>query len=456
MSPMTLLEIADLVGGRLAGDGSSVVTGVEVDSRKAATGVLFAAFAGEHVDGHDHVEGALSAGAAGALVSRDVGQLGPVVVVDDVLAALSALATHQVKTAQPTVIGVTGSQGKTSVKDLLAHILSGVGPTIAPVGSFNNELGVPLTVLRSDSQTRYLVVEMGARGVGHIAHLCAIAPPHVGVVLNVGTAHVGEFGSPEVIATAKGELVEALGSDGVAVLNADDPRVAAMAERTSARVVTFGERGDVAVSGLRLDDNGEPRFTLTYDDESFAVHVPQVGRHVALNAAAAAAAAIGAGVELAVVVERLATAAAASPMRMERHTRSDGVVVINDAYNANPESMTAALEAVAELPAGRRVAVLGEMLELGELSDQAHRDVGALAAALGFDRVIAVGDGAAGIAEGAGQVGETAADVDVAVRTLSAWLTGSDVVLVKASRGCRLERVAEALINVGAASESTT
>jgi len=447
MTPMTLAEVATVVGGDLIGDGSALVTAVDVDSRRAAPGLLFAALPGAHVDGHDFVEAALAAGAAGALVSRAVpAAAGGLVVVDDVLTALSGLARHQVDTSSAVVIGVTGSQGKTGVKDLLAHILSGVAATVAPHGSFNNELGVPLTVLRSTAETRYLVVEMGARGIGHIAHLCGIAPPSVGVVLNVGTAHVGEFGSPEAIAVAKGELVEALAADGVAVLNADDARVRAMASRTRARTLTFGERGDVAVSALRLDEHGEPRFTLTYDDESFAVHVPQVGRHVAFNAAAAAAAAVAAGVGLDVVVERLASAVAGSPMRMERHVRADGVTVVNDAYNANPESMTAALEAVAELPAGRRIAVLGEMLELGESSAAAHRDVGRLASALGFDRVVAVGEGAAPIAEGAGDVGESAPDVDVAVSTLSAWLAPSDVVLVKASRGCRLERVAEALL----------
>jgi len=444
MSPVSLTDVAALVGGTLHGDGAGMVTAVEVDSRKAADGVLFAAFDGEHVDGHDYVPGALAAGAAGALVSRPVD--GPSILVDDVLKALSTLARHQIETARPTVVGITGSQGKTSVKDLLAHILSGIGPTIAPVGSFNNELGVPLTVLRSDADTRFLVIEMGARGIGHIAHLCRIARPSIGVVLNVGTAHVGEFGSPDAIAVAKGELVEALGPGGTAVLNADDPRVVAMASRTTAPVITFGERGDVRVADLRLDERGEPRFTLSYDDEQMATHVPQVGRHVAFNAAAAAAAAIAAGVGLDVVVERLASAGASSPMRMERHVRADGVVVVNDAYNANPESMTAALEAIAELPARRRVAVLGEMLELGELSAAAHHDVGRLASVLGFDRVIAVGEGAAAIADGAGDVGELVPDVDVAVSTLSAWLTGSDVVLVKASRGCRLERVVAGLL----------
>jgi len=446
VNPMTLAEVAEVTGGTVLGDPTPVVTRAEVDSRRAAPGVLFAAFAGEHADGHDYVAAAWEAGAAGALVTRDVG--GPAVLVDDVLEALSALARHQVAVAAPVVIGITGSQGKTSVKDMLAHVLSGVGPTIAPTGSFNNELGVPLTVLRSDADTRFLVVEMGARGIGHIAHLCGIAPPNVGVVLNVGTAHVGEFGSPEAIAVAKGEMVEALEPSGVAVLNADDARVAAMSSRTRARVLTFGERGEVRIDGLRLDEHGEPHFAVTYDDERIGATVPQVGRHVAFNAAAAIAAALGVGVPLDVAVGRLASAGAASPMRMERHRRHDGVLILNDAYNANPESMTAALEAVAEIPAGRRVAVLGEMLELGESSATAHRDVGRLAAVLGFDRVIAVGPGAAPIAEGAGDTGEAVADVDVAVRTLSAWLTTDDVVLVKASRGCRLERIADALASI--------
>ena len=454
MNPTTLADVARITGGTLHGTGDTTVDRVEVDSRKAGVGVLFAALPGEHVDGHDFVAAAIRDGAGGALVTRAVAE--PCVVVDDVLTALSDLARHQVAVDRPVVIGVTGSQGKTSVKDLLAHVLSAVGPTVAPVGSFNNELGVPLTVLRADAETRFLVVEMGARGIGHIAHLCRIAPPTVGVVLNVGTAHVGEFGSPDAIAVAKGELVEALGPDGTAVLNADDVRVAAMAARTVAPVVTFGNRGDVRIDDLRLDDTGEPRFTLAHDDERFAVHVPQVGRHVAFNAAAAAAAAVAAGAPLDVVVERLATAGAASAMRMERHRRADGVLVVNDAYNANPESMTAALEAIAELPAGRRVAVLGEMLELGDLGPQAHHDVGRLAAVVGFDRVVAIGPGAAAIAEGAGAVGEAVPDVDVAVRTLSAWLTDGDVVLVKASRGCRLERVVDALLDDAAPTEGST
>jgi UDP-N-acetylmuramoyl-tripeptide--D-alanyl-D-alanine ligase len=281
--------------------------------------------------------------------------------------------------------------------------------------------------------------------VGHIASLCRIAPPDIAVVLNVGQAHVGEFGSPDVTAQAKGEIVEALPPDGTAVLNADDARVAAMASRTSARVLTFGEAGDVVLGEVGLDD-GEPVFTLAHAGVSVEVHVPQIGAHHALNAAAAATTALAVGLDLPAIAERLDHAEPRSPMRMERHVRNDGLVVIDDAYNANPESMAAALRALAGFGGSRTVAVLGEMLELGDGSPDAHLDVGHLAAELGIDRVVAVGAGAAGIAEGAGDRGTAVADVDEALRELSAWLTPADVVLVKASRSVRLERVTEGLL----------
>jgi UDP-N-acetylmuramoyl-tripeptide--D-alanyl-D-alanine ligase len=442
--PRSLQEIADLTGGVLQGDGSTRIDAVTIDSRDVAPGTLFAALAGEHVDGHDFAEPAIASGASGVLGSRPTGA--PGVVVDDVTTALAVLARDNRARLSIPVIGITGSQGKTSVKDLLAHVLAESGPTVAPVGSFNNELGVPLTVLRADDHTAYLLVEMGARGIGHIADLCGIAPPTMGLVLNVGHAHVGEFGSPELIAQAKGELVEALPADGVAVLNADDHRVAAMASRTYAGVLTFGLAGDVALGPVTLDNAGEPYFSLTYGGVTAEVHVPQIGEHHAINAAAAAATAIAAGVPLREVAERLSTATPGSPMRMERHVRSDGVVVVNDAYNANPESMAAALRAVAAISNGRAVAVLGEMLELGADSHEAHVRVGRLAAELGFTRLVVVGEGARGITEGAGDIAVTVEDVDVAVRTLSASLSAGEVVLVKASRGGRFERIANALL----------
>lgn len=451
MIPLTLGRIAEVVDGRVLGSPDVVVDApASIDSRAVDAGGLFVALSGEHVDGHDYVPQAIAAGAAGVLASRDVEA--PAVVVDDVQTALGRLARHvRGELADLHAIGITGSQGKTSVKDLVAHLLATDGPTVATRGSFNNELGLPLTVLRATEHTEYLVVEMGARGRGHIAELCAIATPEIGAVLNVGHAHVSEFGSPAETAVAKGELVEALPASGTAILNADDPLVAPMADRTDATVLTFGAAGDVAVSDIRLDGLGEPTFTLSHDGESIQVHVPQPGAHVADNAAAAVTIAVALGLRLDQVAEGLASAAPASAMRMQRDVRDDGLLVVNDAYNANPESMSAALRSVAAMRRGRRVAVLGEMLELGDASPGAHHDVGVLAAELGFDRVVVVGDGAAPIVDGAETVSPGIAvlvpDVDVAVRTLSAWLDVDDVVLVKASRGCRLERVAEALLH---------
>lgn len=447
MIPLSLDEIAAIVGGELhAADGDVLVTGpASVDSRTIVHGGLFVAVAGEHVDGHDFVSDAIGRGAVAVLAARRVDA--PCIVVPDVTAALGELARAVLDRIYPIVIAITGSQGKTSVKDLVAWILQGSGPTVAASGSFNNELGVPLTVLRADQDTAYLVLEMGARGVGHIAHLCSIARPDIGVVLNVGNAHVGEFGSPDVTAAAKGEMVEALDAEGIAVLNADDHRTSAMATRTAARILTFGRGGTVALRHVELDPLGEPTFRLSHADTAITAHVPQLGAHHAMNAAAAAAVCLAAGLDLATIGERLAGAAAASPMRMARTQRPDGVLIIDDTYNANPESVEAALRAAIALRGGERrvAAVLGEMLELGPESPERHRDIGRLAAKLGFDLVVAVGEAAARIADGAGPGAVRAADTDEAARVMSAWLRPGDVVLVKASRGARLERVTAAL-----------
>jgi UDP-N-acetylmuramoyl-tripeptide--D-alanyl-D-alanine ligase len=447
MIPMTLAEIAQVTGGTVVGDAAVVVEGpATLDSRQVEGGGLFVAIAGEHVDGHDFAVRAVEAGAAGVLAARDTGARG--VVVPDVTHALGLLARHVLDEREDVqVIALTGSSGKTSVKDLIAHVLAPEGATVATQGNHNNELGVPLTVLAVDELTRYLVVEMGARAVGDIAALCRIAPPDIGIVLNVGLAHVGEFGSADRIAQAKGELAEATSRDGVAVLNADDPRVSAMAGRTEASVTTFGTAGDVRVGEISLDDAGSPHFTLSHRGRSVEAYVPLIGEYHAMNAAAAAATALSLGVDLSAIVARLATAdTAVTPMRMERHVRADGLVVVNDAYNANPESMAASLRAVAAISGGRGVAVLGPMLELGDESSAAHHRIGRLAAELGFARVVVVGDDAHDIVAGAGDIAELVPDVDVATRTLSASLSGDEVVLVKASRGARLERVAQALL----------
>ena len=409
-------------------------------------GGLFVAVVGERVDGHDY-----AAGAHAVLGSRPTGV--PSVLVDDPVVALGRLARHVVDRLDATVLAMTGSQGKTGTKDYLAQVLATAGPTVATAGNNNNEIGVPLTVLRADETTRFLVVEMGARGIGHIAYLCEIAPPQVAAVLNVGTAHVGEFGSREAIATAKGEIVEALSSDGAAILNRGDDLVAPMASRTSARVLTFGAGGDVQERAREVDDLGRVSFEIGYDGEWHPVRLRQSGLHQVENALAAAAMAIATGVPLAQIAAALSAAESGSPMRMELHERADGLIVINDAYNANPASMTAALEALAHIgrTRGRRtVAVLGEMRELGTDSGRGHREVGQAARALGIDVVVTVGDEAAAIAEGFGTDGRSESILTAGRVEALAWVrenVGSgDIVLVKASNGVALWTLVDELM----------
>ena len=460
MIPLTLAEVRDIVGGHLLDAESDIaVTGnVEFDSRKIERGGLFLAFPGEHADGHEFVASARERGAIAAIVTRPVD--GPRIEVDDGRAALAALASAVARRlADTTIIGITGSSGKTSTKDLLAHVLEQLGPTVAPPGSFNNELGHPYTVLRADAGTRFLVLETSARGIGHIRYLTEIAPPRIGVVLNVGSAHLGEFGSRDAIALAKGELVEALpaaADGGVAVLNADDPLVLAMRDRTAARIVTFGESGaaDVRAEDIELDELGRASFRLLTASGSAAVHLQVVGAHQVSNALAVAAVALECGMPLEDVAAALSSAQPRSRWRMELTERADGVLVLNDAYNANPESMRAALKSLAALTrsrAGRSFAVLGPMAELGPDGPAEHDGLGRLAVRLDITRVIAVGDDARPIHHGAALEGSWngeaswVPDVDAAVRMLRAELRPGDVVLIKASRAASLERIALAI-----------
>jgi UDP-N-acetylmuramoyl-tripeptide--D-alanyl-D-alanine ligase len=458
MIAMTLAEIAAAVDGHLAdagaANGDAVTAPAFVDTRAAVRGGLFVAVVGEHVDGHDFAAAAVTAGAVGVLGARPTGL--PTVVVEDPVRALGRLARHVVDSLRPTVLALTGSQGKTGTKDFLAQLLSPAGQTVWTEGNRNNEIGVPLTVLHTTADTRFLAVEMGARGVGHIAELCAIAPPRVAAVLNVGTAHLGEFGSREAIAAAKGEIVEALPVDGTAVLNADDELVADMARRTPARVVSFGVSGDIAWRGLELDELGRPSFELGYDGLWAPVRLLEVGAHQVANATAAAAMATAAGVSWADVVAALGTARSLSPWRMALRQRSDGLVVVNDSYNANAASMKAALDALAAIggKSGRRtVAVLGEMLELGDESEGQHAEVGAHAAGSGLDVLLTVGAAADAIAAGArrtaGWHGEivTTAGRDQAGEWLRHNVRARDAVLVKASRGAALEHLADVLLD---------
>jgi len=454
---MRLSEIAAVVGGTLHGDDVAVTGPAVVDSRLAEPGGLFAAFVGEHADGHEYAGQAVANGAVAVLGTRPTGH--PTVVVEDAQLALQLLARHVLSSLRPLhVIALTGSQGKTSTKDLLGAVLENAGATVATYGSFNNELGLPLTVLRATAETEFLVLEMGARGLGHLAELSTIAQPDVAVVLNVGTAHLGEFGTQADIARAKGELVEALDAEGVAVLNADDPLVAAMASRTKATVRTFGESAaDVQLRDITLDDFGCPSFTVATAEAKAAVSLKLVGEHQALNATAAAAAATAVGVPLDRVAASLSEVTSLSKWRMEVHQRTDGVTVINDAYNANPESMRAGLKALAAIgrargPETRTVAVLGEMRELGESSREEHDAIGRLAVRLDINQLVVVGEPARPMHLGAyleGSWGEESVfvrDNDEALAWLRDHLAPGDVVLVKASRGAQLDQVADGLL----------
>lgn len=462
MIALSLTEVARATGGRVeAPDGvdpdTVVVDGpVVTDSREAAPGSLYVARVGEQADGHDFVAPARERGAVAALVGRPVEDL-PCVVVDDTEVAFGLLAREVVaRVPGLEVVGITGSSGKTSTKDLLGAVLATHGPTVAPVGSYNSEIGVPLTVCRVTADTRFLVVEMGARGVGHVAHLARVAPPRVGVVLNVGTAHVGEFGSREAIARAKSELVAALPADGLAVLNADDAAVRAMASATTARVVLVGEAADadLRASDVVLDPGGRPTFTVESAAGRRSLTLGLVGRHHVGNALAVLAVALEVGMPFEPACAALESARAASRWRMEVTERADGVTVVNDAYNANPDSMRAALTALERMGEGRRTwAVLGTMLELGDESAALHAEVGAEVVARGVDELLVVGDAAAPLADGAraatasGRATRTrlVPDADAAEALLRDELRGGDVVLFKSSRDAGLRLLGDRL-----------
>jgi UDP-N-acetylmuramoyl-tripeptide--D-alanyl-D-alanine ligase len=443
---------------------------------------LFLAVPGARADGHDFAAGAMAAGAVAVLAARPVGV--PAIVVPPAAAAdenagvleydtdgsgaavLSALAKLATAVAADLVasglriIGITGSSGKTSTKDLIVAVLRPLGAVVAPPGSFNNELGHPWTVLRATRETGYLVLEMSARHPGNIAALAAIAPPSIAVVLNVGTAHLGEFGSREVIAQTKAELVQAVPASGVAVLNADDPIVAAMAAQTAARVVTVGrsKRADVRAEDVELDELARPRFILRAGAAAVPVALAVHGEHQVGNALSAAAVALECGATPQQVADALAGAAPASRHRMEVDTRADGVTVINDAYNANPDSMRAGLQALAAMArsAGKSSwAVLGEMGELGDESITEHDRVGRLAVRLDISRLIVVGTGRpmsamhhGAVMEGSwGSESVMVPDADAALELLRAELAPGDVVLVKASNAAGLGALAEALLD---------
>ncbi|MBN9643098.1 UDP-N-acetylmuramoyl-tripeptide--D-alanyl-D-alanine ligase [Corynebacterium mendelii] len=489
MIEMTLAEIAQITGGKLAPhtDGDTPVAGtVEFDSRAVGAGSLFICLPGARVDGHDFAAEVIGNGAAGVLCARDTGVPGVIVPHTDkpmtnayiydndpggdgvsVVKALSLLArsvVDRLAAGGMKVAAVTGSAGKTSTKDMIATVLTAAAGSddpaavVAPPGSFNNEIGLPYTALKATAGTRWLVAEMSARGVDHIRQLTEITPPDIGVVLNVGTAHLGEFGSVDTIAEAKGELVEALPPTGVAVLNADDPRVAAMAQRTRATVITFSTRdtgADVTATGIELDELSRARFVLHASGDSAPVSLKVFGAHQVPNALAAAAVGLEAGMDVAQVAAALSEHVAASANRMDVTTRRDRVTIINDSYNANPDSMKAGIDALASMAAARgnatSWAVIGQMGELGDDAVAQHEAIADYLAEHHIDRVVAVGNDVAtrAMANRAGELGlavDRAQSTGAAANIVDQHLTKGDVVLVKASQVERLWEVAELLI----------
>lgn len=499
MIDLTVARIAEIVGGELADISPEDaahrhVTGtVEFDSRAVGAGGLFLALPGARADGHDHAASAVAAGAVVVLAARPVGV--PAIVVAPqprsagvglagvlehdadgsgaaVLAALAKLAkavAAELVSGGLTIIGITGSSGKTSTKDLVAAVLAPLGEVVAPPGSFNNELGHPWTVLRATRDTDYLVLEMSARHPGNIAALAEIAPPSIGVVLNVGTAHLGEFGSREVIAQTKSELPQAVPQSGVVILNADDPAVAAMAQVTAARVIRVSrdQTGDVWAGPVTLDESARPRFTMHAGATEAEITLGVSGDHQVSNALCAAAVALHCGASIEQVAAALAAAGPISRHRMQVTTRADGVTIIDDAYNANPDSMRAGLQALAWIAHGeatrprRSWAVLGEMAELGDDAITEHDRIGRLAVRLDVSRLVVVGTGRsisamhhAAVLEGAwGSWGAeadrgavTVADRDAALALLQAEVQPGDVVLVKASNAAGLGALADALV----------
>ena len=467
MIALTLAELAEIAGGALrlpegGPDADQVVDGsVETDSRLVTAGSVFFALRGDETDGHLFADSAVASGAAVVVAERPLDLAVPVVVVGDGVEALSRLAAGVVERVRRggrlRVVGVTGSNGKTSTKNMLRAVLSDVGPTVAPEGSFNNHVGAPISMLRVDLDTEFLVVEMGASGPGEIARLVAIARPDTGVVLKVGLAHAGGFGGIEGTRAAKAEMVTDLPATATAVLNVDDDRVAGMAADTAAHVVGFGLTDSAAFKASDLEVTREgTSFVLEHDGVSRPVQLRILGEHHVMNALAALTVAGEWGLDLDRAVTVLEGVARAERWRMEVLDGGDGVTVVNDAYNASPDSVAAALKTLAQIvpPGGRSIAVLGEMAELGDLAREEHDRVGRLVVRLNVGQLVVVGHEARHIHVAAGLEGSWDGEsvlvdtVDEAYDLLRRTLRDGDVVLVKSSKSAGLRHLGDRLAGV--------
>lgn len=448
MIPMMASEIAVIVNGKLHGTDVLLSQAPVMDSKQAAQGSLFLAIQGERVDGHDFVADAFARGAVLALTSRSVPETH--ILVDDVVVALGKLAQHvRSNLLNLTVIGITGSQGKTTTKELLASILSSAAVTVAPHGNFNNEIGAPISLLQCTEETKYCIVEMGARHRGDIAHLCTIAQPNIGVVLKVGSAHVGEFGSIQAIAETKSELIKSLSAEGVAILGTYDNFTPAMAAMHQGKTLTFGESSECDIRATDIEvREGRAHFDLITPEGRNAVALRIVGLHQVANALAVAAVATVLGFSLDQIASGLSTAESQAQWRMEIH-ELPSLVLINDAYNASPEAMAAALQTLvlfAQERGGESWAFVGKMHELGESSSADHAAIGTLASELGIDHLVCVGapEYAASIPASSATTVHRCADIAAAVE-IAKNLNKGDVLLVKASRSEKLELLADAI-----------
>ena len=463
MISVSVKDLVGVIGAQLIGNGEIEITGsAETDSRLVSEGSIFFAKPGAEADGHDFVADAKSRGAVVAVVQRPVDVEITQLLVPDTVVALGLLASWLIDELKAIndlkVIGITGSNGKTTTKNMLRAILSQVGNTIAPIESFNNVVGAPISILRADLQTQFLVVEMGAEGLGSITYLAKMAQPDVAVILKVGMAHAGEFGGIENTAKIKGELAEAVGEDAHLVLNADDGLVAAMKDRTKAKVHWFGTSAQAGLwaSKISLSKSGTS-FVLNWPDgTTSAVQLSILGEHHIMNALAAASVSSLLGASHEQIVNALEKMELAERWRMQRIERPDGVIVINDAYNASPDSMKAALQTLAQLGrmGTRTVAVLGEMAELGEYSRHEHDSIGRLVVRLNIDQLVVVGEGAKLIHMGATQEGSWDGEsqffpsIAEALEYLRGILADGDTVLVKSSKSANLRFLGDELMEV--------
>lgn len=448
MRPFSLDELAALVGGRRLG-AAARFAGAAIDSRRIAPGELFAALPGARADGHDFLPAAAAAGAAAALVSRPVEADLPQLQVDDVAAALAAMAAANRGEFRAPLVGITGSCGKTTVKGMLEAVLRRQGPTLATAGNLNNELGVPLTLLRLAPEHAFAVIEMGARSRGHIAYLCSLALPTVSVLLNAMEAHLEVFGSVDDVAQGKGEIYDRLGPGGVAVVNADQVYSDAWrrrAERTGATVLTFGVAGDAdfRASAVALRGDAGSAFTLHTPAGAAAVELALPGGHNVVNALAAAAAAHACGLAPAQIAAGLGDAGAVAG-RLARHRGRGGATVIDDCYNANPGSVRAAVDLLAGC-SGPTVLVLGAMLELGDASDAFHGEIGKRARERGIDRLVGVGEALRPALAAFGPGGRWYATREEAAAAVDDWASAASTILVKGSRSAGMEAVLAALL----------